>query len=314
MNIEGFVTQVDTAFWLIFWVSVAALAAITFCMVYFLIRYHHTRNAKGEDIHGNLILELLWTGIPTLLVLGFFYFGMKGYQKMERIPENSMTVETTGSMWFWRYEYENGVRADTVLRVPVGKPIHLALNSTDVLHSYYIPAFRIKKDAVPGVATDMWFISEETGEYQVFCAEYCGDRHSAMLGRVVVMEQNEFDAWYAEAGANVVQKTAAGNDAGAATEVALNGAALYKDKICFTCHSADGSDLVGPTFKGLFGKTEMVITDGQEREITVDDAYLVKSIKDPAADITSGFVNSMPVQPLTDAEIQALVEFIKEQK
>ncbi len=312
MNIEGFVSQVDFVFGLIFWISVAILIAITFCLVYFLIRYHHTRHKKGKDIHGNLLLELAWTGIPTLLVLAFFYFGMKGYQKMERIPEGSMTVETTGSMWFWRYQYANGIKADSVLRVPVNKPIHLALNSTDVIHSYYIPAFRIKKDVVPGIDTDMWFISDSIGEFQVFCAEYCGDLHSNMLGKVQVMSQSEFDNWYAAAG-ETVEKPASLSAAKEQT-AGLDGAKLYQNKICFTCHTTDGSPLVGPTFKGLFGKSEIVVTNGEEREIVVDDEYLRKSIKEPAADITKGFANVMVPLELTDAEIDALIEFIKAQK
>lgn len=195
MNSGNFSAQVDATFMFILIVSLILMAGITFSMIYFLFRYHHTKNQQPKDIHGNLTLEILWTAIPTVLVLAMFYYGMVGYQKMETIPEDAMKVESIGSMWQWRFNYENGIQTDT-LYVPEGKPVHLYLNSTDVIHSFYIPGLKVKKDVVPGLTNEMWFATDEIKKYDVFCAEYCGDDHAYMYTRIVSMPPAEFDAWY----------------------------------------------------------------------------------------------------------------------
>lgn len=205
MNSGNFMAQVDATFMFILIVSLILMAGITFSMIYFLFRYHHTKNQQPKDIHGNLTLEILWTAIPTVLVLAMFYYGMVGYQKMETIPEDAMKVESIGSMWNWRFNYENGAQVDTFLYVPVGKAVHLELNSPDVIHSFYIPELRVKKDVVPGMTNEMWFATDTVKTYNVFCAEYCGTDHSKMIGYIVAMPQEEFDAWY-ESNAKIEEK------------------------------------------------------------------------------------------------------------
>ncbi len=211
MNSGNFTAQVDATFMFILIVSLILMAGITFSMIYFLFRYHHTKNQKPKDIHGNMWLELLWTVIPTILVLVMFYYGMVGYEKMETIPEDAMKVESTGRMWGWQFNYENGIQTDT-LYVPKGKAVHLYLNSTDVIHSFYIPGLKAKKDVVPGMTNEMWFATDEIKAYDVFCAEYCGDRHAYMLTKIVSMPPAEFDAWYqsnAKTEENTEESTAA---------------------------------------------------------------------------------------------------------
>jgi len=309
--VENFTADIDSTFAFVVGACVILLVGIIVTMIYFLFRYHHTRNKQATDIEGNLVLEITWTLIPFLLSMTMFYFGMTGYQKMENVPENAMKVETTGRMWSWSFKYENGIETDT-LYVPVGQPVLLNLSSKDVIHSFYIPAFKIKKDAVPGVPTRMWFRADEEGKYDVFCAEYCGQRHSYMLTKVVAMPREKYDAWSAGLAANAVVEEESGGGERNEAKDAERGKALVRTKGCVACHSTDGSRLIGPSYKGLFGKTATVITDGKERDVLVDAAYIDKSIHDPNADKVKGFENMMmPPQTLSEREVEQIIAYLK---
>jgi cytochrome c oxidase subunit II len=292
--------------------SIVMLIGITAVMIYFTIRYHRRRHPVAQDIHGHRVLEIVWTVIPTVLAFGFFWYGWEGYKFMKTVPEGAMQVEVTGRMWSWLHEYENGVQS-AELYVPVNKPVKLNLHSQDVLHSYYIPAFKVKQDAVPGVPDlFLWFSAYETGVYQVFCAEYCGMSHSAMWSKVHVVTQEEFDEWLRVEGEKVaqIQQAAESDDGG---NLHILGEALMKSKGCVACHSTDGTKLIGPSYKGVYGKNEVVVTGGQEREIVVDDEYIKRSILQPTADIVKGFQPLMPSQEglVSEAEIKALTAYIK---
>jgi cytochrome c oxidase subunit 2 len=290
-------------FLLIAGISVLLLAGITGTMVWFAVRYRRSRHPRAENIEGNLALEIVWTVIPTLLVLAIFWVGWKGFVYMRTVPADAMLVKVTGRMWSWSFTYENG-QNDTVLRMPVGRPVKLAITSADVLHSLFIPAFRVKEDAVPGRETYLWFKPDRTGSFDLFCSEYCGMGHSAMITKVEVVPEAEFQAWYAG-----TQKPAAAGMKAAGP----GGAKLFQDKGCFACHSVDGTPKIGPTLKGAFGHRLTVITAGKEREVVADEAYLRKSLLDPQADIVKGFPPIMPPQKgaLTDAEIDALIDYLK---
>jgi len=187
--------HVDRTFLFIVGISVALLALVTVLMIYFVIRYSRRRNPQPTDIKGSTFLEIVWTAVPTALVLAMFYYGWVGFKTMREVPANAMTVKVTGQMWFWRFEYANGTQTD-VLNVPVGVPVKLELSSLDVVHSMYIPAFRVKEDVVPGANNYMWFQAKEEGTYDIFCAEYCGAEHSSMISEVVAMPLDEFRRWY----------------------------------------------------------------------------------------------------------------------
>jgi len=294
-------------------VSVFFLVGITAVMVYFTFRYSRRRNPKAEDVHGHTMLEVAWTVIPTLLAFGMFWYGWVGYQFMKDAPAGALEVTVTGRMWSWLYEYDNGVESD-VLNIPVGKPVKLNMRSMDVIHSYYIPAFKVKQDVVPGVdGLFMWFTARQVGEYDVFCAEYCGLQHSAMLSKVVVMPEEQFSAWLSAEGEEVAALTLAleeGNEDDGS--LVLLGKRLAMTKGCIACHSSDGTRLVGPTFKGMFGMSETVITDGGEREVKIDEEYLRRSIVEPNADIVKDYQPLMPPQQglVTEDEIEALVAYI----
>lgn len=187
--------QVDRIFLFIVGISVVLLALVTVLMIYFAIRYSRKRHPEGVNIEGNTLLEIIWTAVPTALVLAMFYYGWIGFKAMRNVPDNAMTVNATGQMWAWSFEYSNGRHTDT-LYVPVGRPVKLEIASLDVIHSFYVPAFRVKEDAVPGAESYLWFVSENEGSFDVLCAEYCGTGHSSMSTKVVAMPEEEFRTWF----------------------------------------------------------------------------------------------------------------------
>ena len=193
---SNFVHETNTTFIIIVSICVFFLLLITTLMVTFVIKYNRKRNKKAVNIHGSTALEITWTVIPTLIVLVMFWLGWTGYKDLTTPPKDSMVIDVTAQMWKWTYKYPNGVKTDT-LYVPVNKDIKVRLHSIDVDHSFYVPAFRVKKDCLPGRTNFAWFRGEEVGTYQVFCAEYCGLNHSYMYSAVKVMPQKDYDKWMA---------------------------------------------------------------------------------------------------------------------
>ena len=188
------IESVDNAFLFIVIISVIILLGVTFTMIYFVIRYSRKRNPVPTNIEGNVWLEATWIAIPVILVLAMFYVGFSSFKVLRTIPENAMQVKVTGQMWKWSFTYENGKASDT-LYVPINQPIKLNLTSVDVNHSFYIPAYRIKEDVVPGKENYLAFIPDKLGSYDVACAEYCGMKHSYMYTKVVVVPENDFKKW-----------------------------------------------------------------------------------------------------------------------
>ena len=290
---------VDQVFFYILAITIFLFGLITFLMVYFVIRYHLKRSPQPAEIKENTWLEIIWTVVPTLLVLTMFYYGLTGFNFLKRAPQDAMKVKVIARQWSWLFEYENGLRT-TELKVPVGKPIKLLLTSQDVIHSFYAPAFRIKQDVVPGMVNSLWFQSTEVGEFDVLCSQYCGLQHAKMLTKIMVLPEEEFKKWY-QTGKEMEAK------------LPPSGTQLFQERGCKACHSIDGTPGLGPTLKGLFGKTVTVLTDGKERKLVADEAYLRKSILEPNADIVKGFPPIMPPLKglLTDQEIDALVSYLK---
>ncbi|PKQ69042.1 cytochrome c oxidase subunit II [Labilibaculum manganireducens] len=301
---SNFVKGVDTSFEVILGIIFFFLIAITATMIYFVFRYRKEKNPVATQIHGSVSLEIIWTVIPTILVMVMFYYGWMGYKPMKEVPDDAFVVKSVGRMWNWQFEYENGKRTDT-LYVPLNRAVKLDLKALDVIHSLYIPSFRLKQDVVPGKKQMMWFIPGREGEYDLFCTEYCGLRHSSMQTSVIVMPQDKFDSWYID-----TTKTAPliSDKPGAL------GLIIVKKNGCLACHSLDGSKLVGPSWKGLFGKTETVITNGQSREINVDTAYVINSVYNPNDDVVKGFNKGLMLSyknELTEDDIGEIIEFMK---
>lgn len=300
-----FASSVDTAFVFILAISAIFLIGITAAMIYFIIRYNKKRHPVGEEIEGSTRLEIIWTVIPTILVIIMFFLGWHAYTPMRKIPKDAINVKVTAAMWSWRFEYDNGKVTDTLV-VPAGKNVAMHLNAVDVIHSLYIPDFRIKEDLVPNRKNSMWFNAPKTGTFELFCTEYCGLRHSYMLSAVKVIPPQEFDAWYAA--------TPPKMDSAAAAVPGAAGKLIIQSKACIACHTSDGTKLVGPSFKGIYGHKITVVTDGKEREITVDDEYIRRSILEPDADVVKGFTKGQMVSykgQLTDDDIKAITEYLK---
>jgi len=295
---SNFVEGVDLSFVIILGASIFFLVGITIVMIYFVFRYRKKNNPTASHIHGNNKLEIIWTVIPTILVLIMFYFGWMGYKPMREVPDDAIPIKVYGQMWSWSYEYENGKISDKLV-VPLDKPVKLDLISRDVVHSFYIPAFRIKEDVVPGANNYMWFIGQEEGSYNVFCAEYCGERHAYMLSTVEVIPEVEYLAWLERSDV---------------PEGEHPGLTIIKRNACVSCHSLDGSKLVGPSFKGVYGITEVVLEGDTEVEITVDDEYIKSSISDPNAQVVKGYLPGLMISykdQLSDEDVQQIIEYMK---
>jgi cytochrome c oxidase subunit 2 len=305
-NASNLVEGVDTAFVVILSIIFFFLIGLTIVLILFIFRYREKKNPVATQIEGSTKLELLWTVIPLLLVLGMFYYGWVGWKPMyDKAPDDAIRIKAIGRMWNWKFEYANGKKTDT-LYVPQGKAVVLDLVALDVIHSFYIPAFRLKQDVIPGRDIQSWFIANTPGTFDVFCAEYCGLQHSYMYTSVEVMPQNQYEKWYTDT--TVVAVTVK------ATTPAMAGLEIVRKTGCAACHSADGSVLTGPSFKGIFGHQVTVSTGGSERTITVDEAYLIRSIIEPNADIVKGFSKGLMLSykdMLTNEDIETIIAYIK---
>jgi cytochrome c oxidase subunit 2 len=303
---SNFVKGVDTAFLLILGISFFFLIALTVVMIYFIYKYNNKRHPVATQIHGSTTLEIVWTVIPFILTMIMFYYGWAGWKPMQKAPENAMEITVYGRMWNFSYEYENGRRTDTLF-VPKDQAVKLNLKAMDVLHNFYIPAFRVKQDMVPEKKDNfMWFIPQRVGLYDVFCAEYCGLQHSYMHSNVKVLEKSEFDAWITD---TTSLAATANIDAPGAT-----GKRIMQNIGCFACHTVDGTKLVGPSFKGIWGEEQTVVTGGSTRKIKVDEEYIKRSIYDPNADVVEGFTKGLMVSyqsQLSDDDIANIIEYLK---
>lgn len=290
--------DVDPVFLFIFGISLLLLVGITATMIGFVIRYHRSRAPQPTSrAEGNIWLEIVWTALPTLLVLAMFYYGWEGYLALRTVPKNALPVTATARMWAWSFTYANG-KTSPKLFVPVGKPVLVNLVSADVLHGFYIPAFRIKHDVVPGMKNHVWFMADKPGSYDLFCSVYCGTGHSSMISTVEAIPEAQFAAWLTGEGEKKEERP---------------GRALLEKYGCLGCHSLDGTKKVGPTFKGLWGKSVTVLTNGVERTVTVDEDYLRRSLREPNADVVKGYPPIMPPFPgLSEEELKALEEYLEE--
>ncbi len=295
--------HVDSLYAFLLISSFIACAILIGGMIYFVYRYRRqTDHDKTAYITHNTFLEFLWSFIPLVIFLAVFAWGWIIFHEMRTPPEGAREINVHAKQWSWEFEYKSGLKTYNELIVPVNTPIKLIMSSEDVLHSFYVPSFRIKQDVVPGRYTQLWFNSEKLGDFHVFCAEYCGLSHSNMLAKIKVVPKDEYEKWLTES-----------YEEGELT-IAQKGAKLYKAKACVGCHSTDGKVVIGPTFKGAMG-SEKEMDDGSK--VVVDENYLRESILQPTAKTVKGFPKgAMPSfqGQLSEEELSALIEFIKEQK
>lgn len=298
-------TVVDSAFIYIAAFGFLLLFGIVFLMVYFLVRYRRARNPQPTEIPGNTPLEVIWIVLSVLLVLTMFVYGLTGFRFLRRPPPDSLHVKVIARQWSWQFVYDNGITSSDLV-APLGRNVRAELTSEDVIHGFFVPAFRIKQDAVPGMKTQAWFRATQSGTFDILCSQYCGQRHSAMLARLIVVSPEQFDRWYAGQPVQI---------AGLAPPTKEpKGEELLRQKGCLACHSLDGGPLVGPSFKGLFGRTVEVLTEGRRRTITADEAYIRTSILDSHADVVVGYPDIMPEEKglLSEAEVQEMLKYLEQ--
>ncbi len=262
----------------------------------FMVKYKRKDpNSIGARIHGGMILEVTWSVIPLIIVMGIFVWSAQIFFAFTQPPKETMNIYATGKQWMWKFQHMDGQREINTLHVPVNRPIKLIMTSEDVLHDIFVPAFRTKADVIPGRYTHMWFEATKAGTYHLFCAEYCGTKHSGMIGEVIVMEQDDYQAWLSGS----VQEGS----------LASAGSKLFQDLACNTCHRPDAQGR-GPVLNNLFGKT-VTLQSGQT--VVVDEAYIRESILMPSAKVTAGFQPTMPTfQGLVNEEgVLELIEYVK---
>ena len=294
--------QVDNLYGFLLVVSFISCAILIGGMVYFAIKYKRkSANDKTPYITHDTRLEVLWSVVPLIIFLFVFAWGWVVYHDMRSMPENALEVHVTGKQWAWTMEYKNGVKA-TELVVPVNKDIKIILGSEDVIHSFFIPSFRIKQDAVPGRYSALWFKAEKLGEFHVFCTEFCGTNHSTMLTKVKVVPQEDFDKWLTEE-----------SEIGL-LPLAKRGAKFFQTRACASCHNVENDAVkVGPSLYKKWG-TDKVFEDGSKDKF--DENYVRQSILEPQAKIVKGFPKPSPMPSyqgqLSESELSALIEYIKD--
>lgn len=330
--------SMDTTLIITLWISGLVFVAITLFMAYAVLRFRHQKGRRAAYEPENKKLEWWLIGLTSLGIVIMLIPGLFVWADFVNVPKNALTLEAVGQQWQWSFRFpgKDGVlgRSDTRLvsvenpfglfpgnpfgqddvlvqgnqvHIPLGKPIKVLLRSKDVLHDFYVPHFRVKMDAVPGLVTGLWFTPTQTGTYEIACAEYCGVGHHTMRGLVVVEDEATFHSWLNTQPTFV--QTASAAQGGSGDALVDQGRKLAQAQGCLACHSVDGSPGAGPSWKGLYGKSE-TLADGAT--VTVDDGYLKESIVSPGAKVVKGYAAVMPPYSLSDDEVKALIAYARD--
>jgi cytochrome c oxidase subunit 2 len=287
--------SVDALYIFLVALSLFVSVAIFTMICIFALRYRQRKGREAEQVEGSTILELTWSAIPLAIFLFIFAWGAVVYFKERTPPRGATQIYVVAKQWMWKLQHEEGQREINELHVPVGRDVEMIMTSQDVIHSFYVPAFRIKQDVLPGRYTTLWFHATRSGTYHLFCAEYCGTQHSGMIGQVVVLEPAQYEAWL--------------SGGLASGSLASNGQNIFQQLGCVTCHRSDTQGR-GPNLVGLFGK-QVQLEDG--RTVIADENYVRESILNPSAKIVSGFKPIMPVFQglVSEEQLNALIAYIK---
>lgn len=289
-------SQVDALYWALIGLSVFFIAIIVIPMLFFLIKYRRGSTADRTKLPpGTVKTEISWILGLVVIALIFFVWSAATFFRIQTPPRNALEIQVIGKQWMWKLQHPQGKREINELHVPVGRPVRLLMTSQDVIHSFYIPAFRIKQDVLPGKLTSTWFTATKPGVYHLFCAEYCGTKHSGMIGQVIAMEPADYEAWLrsGEQGQSVMQA----------------GAALFRSRGCSGCH-AEGSQIRAPRLEGVYGRPVPLQAGGV---IVADEQYIRDSILLPGNQIVAGYENLMPSYQgmLNESELLQLIAYIK---
>lgn len=290
-----FAMEVDLFYIALWLMTIVITTGIVIAISLFMVKYKRRHNGEIPDqVEGHMTLEIIWSVIPLIICIGIFAWGAKLYYQMYSEPKESLEIFVTGKQWMWRAQHPDGQREINTLHVPVGRRVKLTMTSEDVLHAYFIPAFRTKSDVVPGRYTTTWFEATKPGTYHIFCAEYCGAQHSGMIGTVTAMEPGEYQAWLG---------------GGTNEPPAVLGERLFSSLACNTCHTADGKGR-GPKLNELYGKS-VALNNGSS--ITFDDTYIRESILDPAAKVVKDYQVIMPSfrGQISEEQIGQVIAYLK---
>jgi cytochrome c oxidase subunit II len=294
--------SVDNLYAFLLVISLASCVIVIGGMIYFAMKYKRkSDNDVTAYITHDTRLEVLWSVIPLILFLFVFAWGWVIYHDMRTMPKDALEIHVTGKQWAWSAQYKNGVRSNEVV-VPVGRDVRIILTAEDVLHSFYVPSFRIKQDAIPGRYTNLWFHADKLGDFHIFCTEYCGTQHSGMMTTLRVVTQDDFDKWLTT------------ESEVSTLPIAQRGAKIFQTRACASCHNVDNPAVkVGPSLQKLFGSENHEIEGGLK--LTADENYIRESILNSQAKIAKGFGprSAMPAfqGQLSEIEVTALIEYIK---
>jgi cytochrome c oxidase subunit 2 len=295
-----FARDIDTLHYFIISITMLGATITALVALIFVVRFRRRRDELTPPVHAPLWLESVWVGMLLFFFGLWWVVGYRLFIHMQTPPPDSLEIYVTAKQWMWKFAYPDGRRSLSVLTVPVGRPVRLTMTSRDVIHSFSVPAFRVKQDVVPGTYTTAWFEAVQTGSFQILCAEYCGVSHSNMLARVDVLSVEDYERWLEDRREEVRPEE----------QLAERGRRIALQYECLACHTVDGRRHIGPSFAGLYG-SEIRFTDGTTR--IADPAYLTESMMDPRAQIVEGFAPVMPTfqGQLSAGEVAALVELIR---
>jgi len=293
----------DALFYFLCALTFLVSLGIAIVIIYYAVRYRRKTKTpeplrpvhlSQRDIHR---MEYAWIGIPLVIFMGIFYWGAKLWASIKTPPDDAMQIYIVGKQWMWKSQHVSGRREINELHVPVGVPVKLTMTSEDVIHSFYIPAFRVKTDVLPGRYTELWFEATKTGEFHLFCAEYCGTKHSGMIGKIIVMEPKDFEVWLGGAGEGSLSEA---------------GERMFTQLRCNTCHTGD-SQARAPDLEGLYGSE---VTLGSGDVVVADESYLRESILEPAKKVVAGYQPIMPpyAAQLSEEKVIQLIAYIKSLK
>jgi len=312
---SSFAADVDHLHYFVMMTTVIMAAAVGLCALLFFAIYRRKSEAQTTPhIEPTLMIEAAFVSVPLILFLLWFAVGFRQFVEQDNPPADAIDVYVMAKKWMWKFNYPDGPNAVNVLRVPAGKPVRLLMTSQDVIHSFFVPEFRVKKDVNPGRYTQTWFTATIPGKYQILCSQYCGAGHSIMRGEVIVMPPAEYEAWLANLKRGI-PNTQDGTptpieNVAANTSLVEQGKRIAVEQGCVKCHTVNGERHIGPSWLDMYGRHEKMKTGEM---ITVDEGYMTESIMDPAAKIVDGFDNVMPSfqNKLAGPEIAALVEYMK---
>ncbi len=318
-------THWDSLYSFLVWLSVFFFILVVGGMLYLIITFRHRPNKKTTYITGNHLLEAVWIGVPTLLLMIIFGWGYSIYHSMTQPPSDAYEIRVIGKQWLWTFQYDTGRTTVGDLYVPLNHPVKLIMTSEDVLHSFFVPSFRIKQDVVPGMYSSLWFTATVPGKHQVYCTQYCGTSHSSMLAQVIALDDAQWKAWTLNRPLGVIRNAQTGDEGTDSAELANTaptpiqltlveqGKEVYEKKGCVACHSVDGTAKVGPTHKGLYG-SKVELANG--KTIVADENYIRNHIDNPQSNTVKGYNPVMPTFKglITESEMNALIAYIKSLK